>query len=149
MRNSGNVQVLADSAAMLFTIKEARRWLGMTVFEMWINAVSLLVFSVVLALKGEGIINASWWVVFLPLFIATGLNAYFSIIVFVRLYVEDLYRSGIMRILWSGLVLALIFVFELLLCKRLENETTVSSSLVMSPLFVMIHVLLIRACQVS
>ncbi|XP_071481555.1 transmembrane protein 203-like [Diadema setosum] len=134
---------------MLFTLNEARLWLGMTVFEMWVHAVSLLIFSVLLPLKVEAIITASWWVVFLPLFAATGLNAYFSIIVFIRLYVDDLYRLGIMRILWSGLILALIFVFELLLCKRLENETEVSASLVMSPLFVMIHVLFIRACQVS
>lgn len=43
----------------------------------------------------EGILDESdsgWWLVFTPLFVADALNAYFCVIVLIRMYLEALYK---------------------------------------------------------
>ena len=93
---------------MLFRQKELLRWLGVSVFEIWIWLVSLTVFSVLLTLKLENYLlppNLSWFVVFSPLFICDGLNAYFCIIVFIRQYLDREFRNALLRALWSLFVI--------------------------------------------
>lgn len=133
---------------MFFSLKETVQWLGMTAFEMWVHLVTLLIFSVFLTVKVETGWPVSWWTVFIPLFTSDGLTAYFSVIVCIRLYLERGFRIAGMRIVWSGLILALLFVFKMLLCKKLEGEADVSHLLVLLPLFFLLSLLMIRACQV-
>ena len=92
---------------MFFQLDELLRWLGLTVFEIWIALVCFIAFTVLLTLKVEGIFgesdsnliepkidqsnhdllstdsrsNVSWWIVFSPLFISDALNAYFCVMV--------------------------------------------------------------------
>ena len=69
---------------------------------------SLTVFSVLLVLKIEGYLlpaSVSWFLVFAPLFICDGLNAYFCIIVFIRQYLESQFRVALLRALWSLFVI--------------------------------------------
>ena len=99
---------------MFFQLDELLRWLGLTVFEIWIALVCFIAFTVLLTLKVEGIFgesdpnliepkidqsnhdllstdsrsNVSWWIVFSPLFISDALNAYFCVIVFIRMCLE-------------------------------------------------------------
>lgn len=43
----------------------------------------------------EGITDQTengWWIVFAPLFVADALNAYFCVIVLIRMYLEALYK---------------------------------------------------------
>ena len=102
---------------MLFRQKELLRWLGVSVFEIWVWLLSLTIFSVLLVLKvriknswkcscicffshfktttfqvEEQLLpsETSWFIVFSPLFICDGLNAYFCIIVFIRQYLDRL-----------------------------------------------------------
>jgi len=80
---------------MFFTLRELLRWLGVTVFELLALLVCLAVFTVLLVLKVEGedvsvqtFTETSWWWIFSPLFVCDAVNAYFCIIVFIRMHVE-------------------------------------------------------------
>ena len=134
-------------AAMFITLKETVKWMGMTVFEMWLNLITLLVFSVVGVFKYEGMIQSSWWTVFAPLFICDGLNAYFVVIVFIRMYKAKSYRAAGLRFLSSVMLLVCIFVFELLLCQKINGDVDYSYSEVFAPAFVALQFMMVRACQ--
>lgn len=134
---------------MLFTLNEIVQWLGMTAFEIWTHLVTLLVFSVMAVLKYESVINLSWWSVFTPLYIADGLNCYFCIIVFIRMVKETELRAAVIRFLSSMLYLTLLFVFKILLCQKLSRTRIISTSESMAPVFILLQLVMIRACQTS
>uniref|UniRef100_UPI00358E2549 transmembrane protein 203 n=1 Tax=Myxine glutinosa TaxID=7769 RepID=UPI00358E2549 len=129
---------------MLFTVQELVQWLGFATFEMAIQLLGILVFSVLQSLKLD------WWNVFIPLFVADGLTAYFTVIVFIRLYQDGDMRLAGMRTLWIATVLSLKFIFEMLLCQKLvQPSSDLSHGLIMSPLFILLQLLMVRACRVS
>jgi len=135
---------------MLFRQKELLRWLGVSVFEIWVWLLSLTIFSVLLVLKVEQQllpIETSWFLVFSPLFICDGLNAYFCIIVFIRQYLDREFRNALLRALWSLFVIGLLFVFKFLLCNKLDEKSKLEYSEVMSPVFILLQLVMIRACQ--
>ena len=132
---------------MLFTLKEIVKWLGMTAFEIWLHLVTLFVFSILAVLKYHGIVNSTWWTVFIPLFACVGLNVYFCTIVFIRMYKEKEYRLAGLRLLSSVMMLVCLFVFKILLCQRLNREKNFSYSEVFAPVFVALQILMVRACQ--
>ena len=149
---------------MFFQLSELLRWLGLTVFEIWVALVCFTAFTVLLTLKvevwtyqpsdslpGDDISEqqstVSWWVVFSPLFISDALNAYFCVIVFIRMYLEGSYKAALIRALWSLFMLALLFIFKYLLCQKLSDGTKLDYSEVMSPIFILLQLVMIRACQ--
>ena len=82
---------------MLFTLKEVTRLIGCSPLEILIHVVSLLVFSILSTLKVDGGFNSdlSWSVCFIPLFAADALNAYFTLIIFVRFYaIKEVKQAG-------------------------------------------------------
>ena len=139
---------------MFFQLKELLKWLGLTVFEIWVGLLSFTVFTVLLTLKVEKVFDSlTWWQVFSPLFISDALNSYFCVIVFIRMYLEGAYKSALIRALWSQFMIALLFVFKYLLSQRLiEDENNLESnsklefSEVMSPIFILLQLVMIRAC---
>uniref|UniRef100_A0A0V0GFB2 Putative conserved plasma membrane protein n=1 Tax=Triatoma dimidiata TaxID=72491 RepID=A0A0V0GFB2_TRIDM len=132
---------------MFFSLDELVEWLGMTIFELWINLLSLGTFTVLLAFASEEILVSSWWVIFSPLFVADALNAYFCTIVLIRMYLEALYKVAFFRALWSLSFLGAIFTFEFLLCKKLSGEISLEYSEVLSPIFILLQLMAVRACQ--
>lgn len=86
---------------MFFTLRELLRWLGVTVFELLVALVCFGVFSVLLVFKVEGdefsgavaaaLTQTSWWWIFSPLFVSDAVNAYFCVIVFIRMHIEVTY----------------------------------------------------------
>ncbi|BET00658.1 Transmembrane Fragile-X-F protein [Nesidiocoris tenuis] len=130
---------------MFFSLNELLSWLGLSLFELWLNLVSLCVFSILLALPSSS--PSSWWITFSPLFVADALNAYFSTIVLIRMYLEALYKVAFFRALWSFCFLAALFSFEFLLCRKLSGETSLEYSEVISPIFILLQLMAVRACQ--
>ena len=64
---------------MLFSLRELVQWLGFATFEIFVHLLALLVFSVLLALRVDGLTpGLSWWNVFVPFFAADGLSTYFT-----------------------------------------------------------------------
>ena len=135
-------------------------------FEIWVALVCFTAFTVLLTLKvevwtyqpseslrGDDILEqastVSWWVIFAPLFISDALNAYFCVIVFIRMYLEGSYKAALIRALWSLFMLALLFIFKYLLCQKLSDPdgTKLDYSEVMSPIFILLQLVMIRACQ--
>lgn len=73
---------------MFFQLREILRWLGLTVFEIFTALTCFLLFTILLTLKVEKVVDWSYWTVFAPLFVSDAFNAYFCIIVFIRMYLE-------------------------------------------------------------
>lgn len=132
---------------MLFSLEELVQWLGLTVFELWINLLCVACYTILLTVHCEEVYRMSWWVVFSPLFIADGLNTYFCVIVFIRMYLEGLYKVALLRASWSFVFLVLLFVFKFLLCLKLSGQSTLEYSEVLSPVFILLQLIAVRACQ--
>ncbi|XP_053552132.1 transmembrane protein 203 [Bombina bombina] len=134
---------------MLFSLRELVQWLGFAQFEIFLHVSALLVFSILLALKVEGL-SLSWWNVFIPFFAADGLSTYFTTIVTVRLFQDGEKRQAVLRLFWILTILSLKFVFEMLLCQKLMEQTReLWFGLIMSPIFILLQLLMIRACRVN
>lgn len=132
---------------MFFSLIEIIKWLGLTTFEIFLHIVSIEIFSVFAVLKHEGHIEWNWWVVFSPLFICDGVACYFAFIVFIRMYLERNIRSAAFRTLWSLTFIILLFVFKLLLCQKLERQVELTYAVVLSPLYILLNIIMMRACQ--
>lgn len=135
---------------MILSSDELVHWLGLTIFEIWINFISLMVFTVLLALKLDEnyfVGPSGWWAVFSPLFVADGLNTYFCSIIFIRMHMEGMIKVAILRAVWSLISLVLFFVFKFLLCQKLAGQITLEYSEIMSPIFILMQLLLFRACN--
>jgi len=136
---------------MLFRQNEVLRWFVVSMFEVCVWLVCVTIFSILLVLKVEKICfeNTSWFLIFSPLFVSDSINAYFCIIVFIRQYVDCELNSGsTLRTLWSHLVLVLLFAFKYLLCQKLNDSIKLESSEVLSPIFILLQLVMIRACHI-
>ena len=140
---------------MFFTLEEIGQWLGVTAYEIWVWVTSLTVFTVLLSVKVDTGADISWSTVFAPLFVGEAVNAYFVTTIFIRMYLDRQARPATFRTLWSLTQLLLIFLFELLLCLKLNastnpgdiGQTDYEFSEVMAPLFILSQLYMIRACQ--
>lgn len=156
-----------------FKLKNLSKWLGLSQLEILINLISFLIFTILLTFKIEESHNVSVHhifanessinlfpqkayklenleLVFLPLFCSDILNCYFTAIVFIRMFLADKNRHSLNRILWSQQFLALNLVHKYLLYSKLsesQNFERFSYSEVFSPLFVLLQLIAIRACQ--
>ncbi|KAL9872454.1 transmembrane protein 203 [Glossina fuscipes] len=135
----------------MFKLSELVRWLGLTEFEIMINLCGLLVFTVTLALRISGIsskVIVDWFTVFSPLFCIDICNAYFCVIIGIRMYLDsDNKRKALHRFLWSTYFLFLVAIFKYLLCLKLTGQTGLEYSEVFSPIFVLLQLVAVRACQ--
>lgn len=138
---------------MFFSLEELVHWLGLTVFEIWVNLVSISIFTLLLSLHLEGVLFSGtvtvWWMIFSPLFTADALNAYFCTIVLIRMYLEGLYKAAFFRALWSFWFLGLLFAFEFLLCRRLTKNNDAEYSEILAPMFILLQLMAVRACQLQ
>ncbi|KAK9883315.1 hypothetical protein WA026_001495 [Henosepilachna vigintioctopunctata] len=135
---------------MFFTTKEIVRWLGLTVFEIWINLIAFLIFTILLALNYDPeieVYNHNWWLIFSPLFIGDALNTYFCIILFIRMILELSVRYSMLRLTWSATFLLTTFLFKYLLCKKLLGQLSLDYSEVFAPLYILLQLIAVRACQ--
>lgn len=136
----------------MFKLSELVRWLGLTEFEILINLVGILVFSIILALKLAGDLISTnrldWFTVFSPLFCGDICNSYFCVIVGIRLYINTTNkRKALHRFMWSTYFLVLTIIFKYLLCLKLSGQTGLEYSEVFSPIFVLLQLVAVRACQ--
>lgn len=137
----------------MFELPELVQWLGLAEFEIFTNLVALFIFSIILAVKLAGHVaeeTVDWFTVFSPLFCGDVCNSYFSIIVGIRMYLDnDNKRKALQRLLWSVKVLVLTGVFKYLLCSKLSGAQNLEYSEVFAPIFVLLQLIAVRACQLS
>lgn len=148
-----NISNPIKNSANMFKLSELVRWLGLAEFEIFTNLVSLLIFTIILSLRLAGDLSeqtADWFTVFSPLFCGDVCNSYFSIIVGIRMYLDnDNKRKSLQRLLWSTKVLVLTAVFKYLLCLKLSGAQNLDYSEVFAPIFVLLQLIAVRACQLS
>ncbi|XP_044760016.1 transmembrane protein 203-like isoform X2 [Coccinella septempunctata] len=135
---------------MFFTTKEVVRWLGLTVFEIWVNLIAFLLFTILLALKYNPdveLYSHNWWLIFSPLFVGDAVNTYFCIILFIRMLLELSVRYSMLRLTWSATFLLTTFLFKYLLCKKLLGQLSLDYSEVFAPLYILLQLIAVRACQ--
>lgn len=130
-----------------FSVIELIRWTGMSTFEMVIHLFGLIIFTILLTLKAENVIEWNWWLIFAPLFFAVGLNLYFTVIVFLRTYLESgEMKQAIARSLSLVILLSLLVIFELLLCAKMDGSMK-PYGVVFTPVFLGMLLLMLRACH--
>lgn len=114
----------------------------------WLTA--LLATLVLVVLRVEEVLSSvSWWLVLSPMFIADALNTYFCVIVLIRRYLDGVLKPAALRALWSFSVLTLGFTFKFLLCRKLSEPSHLEYSAVLSPVFVLLQLIVIRACHLN
>lgn len=136
------------SVKMIFTLKELTKWLQVTIFEFTMILLSVLVFSILLVLKLEELIDISWWSVFIPLYTCDTLMVYFDLIVFINLYLVSEKRLAVKRIILNGVILLLVVIYKVLLCQQLEGTRNMNFANIHAPVFLLFFFLLMRACFV-
>lgn len=134
---------------MILSLKELISWLGLSIFEIWLHTASFFTFSILLAVKLENDDSMSWWTVFIPLFACEGCVAYFSAIVCIRLYIDGHRRLAGVRTLWTTLSVVLALAYKVMLCQLFENQRPKDYVVIHVPLFILLKVLAVRACQVE
>ncbi|XP_037093411.1 LOW QUALITY PROTEIN: transmembrane protein 203-like [Pollicipes pollicipes] len=132
---------------MILSVKELTQWLGLTPFEIWLHLAAALVFCVLVVLRDLFPDTITWWHAMAPLFVCDALSAYFCVIMLIRTYIDGWYKPAAMRALWSFFVLALMFTFKYLLVRKLTDNIGFEYSEVMAPLFVILNMVMVRACQ--
>ncbi|TRY68823.1 hypothetical protein TCAL_06187 [Tigriopus californicus] len=138
---------LSPARSMFFQLKEILRWLGLTVWEIFVFLLAFLLFTILLTLKVELWVDISYWIVFSPLFVCDAFNAYFCVIVLIRMYIETSYKSALLRALWSLFLILMLFIFKYMLCVKLTSSGTYEYSEVFTPVFILLHLVMVKACQ--
>ncbi|XP_066250413.1 transmembrane protein 203-like isoform X2 [Euwallacea similis] len=134
---------------MFFSLEEMVKWLGLTIFEMWITLISVLAFTITLVNKFDPDVEVSsnnWWLIFAPLFIGDALNAYFCVILFIRMLMETTLKLCTLKLIWSVMFQTLLFVFKFLLCKKLLGQISLDYSEVFAPVYILLQLIAVRAC---
>ncbi|KRX84358.1 Transmembrane protein [Trichinella sp. T6] len=111
----------------LLSLSETSEITGLTLLEIWMYLVGLLTFSILLALKMELFPAMAWSFVFSPLFIASGLDAYFTLIS------DQVLKVAAPRLLFVGFFILLVLALELLLCIKMTQESSFSYAVALSP----------------
>lgn len=136
-----------------FKLVDVVKWIGITQFEILVNLLAFLVFSVILTIKattgalGGPISTSEWVVMFSPLFCGDFCNAYFCVIVGIRMYLGNKHRQAVHRLSWSFHFLLLTAVFKYLVCMKLSGQSVLEYSEVFSPIFVLLQLIAVKACQ--
>lgn len=137
-----------------FKLVDVVKWIGLTQFEILVNLLAFLVFSIILtvkattgALQAGPISTGEWLVMFSPLFCGDFFNAYFCVIVGIRMYLNAKHRQAMHRLSWSIHFLLLTAGFKYLVCMKLSGQSGLEYSEVFSPIFVLLQLIAVKACQ--
>lgn len=139
----------------MLSLKTVCKWLAMTEFEILLNLLGMLVFTLMLALKLDNFAQQlDWFYVFMPLFLADLFQANFITIVFIRQVLDNQTKSGIFRLVTSGILLGARFIFKWSILLVLSNMSSTSSPPPASfrlqfagiPIFVHLGSLILRSC---
>uniref|UniRef100_U5ENS7 Putative conserved plasma membrane protein n=1 Tax=Corethrella appendiculata TaxID=1370023 RepID=U5ENS7_9DIPT len=135
-----------------FKLVDIVKWLGLTQFEIFINFIGFFIFSIILAIKfalqqQTPITQSEWLIIFAPLFISDICNAYFCTIVGIRMYLSHKHKQAVHKCSWSTQFLVLTSIFKYLVYLKLSAQTGLEYSEVFSPIFVLLQLIAVKACQ--
>lgn len=121
---------------MLLSMHEMVVWLGLGPFEAFLHSLGFVVFSFLVTLRAHEVIDSSatWHLIFIPLYTAVVIDAYFNAILYTRM-VSYAYRMRQARV-FSGLYvvmvlarLSILLYGEVEIARLLDQATTADSLL--------------------
>ncbi|KAL3121620.1 hypothetical protein niasHT_008749 [Heterodera trifolii] len=141
----------------MLTLNEFARWTGLTLFEMDLHSVALFLTSLLFVLSRHFLFSLTILHLFAPLFVASALNFYFLVIIFVRTVIED----GTPKRAIAGNALhffrvTMVALFEMILCHKLQDEFERGNQqksiettyfMVLMPLWALLIALSVHACR--
>lgn len=130
---------------MVDHLQRVTRWLGVTVFELCVVATTLFISLLLVLFKLFHLLDCSWFVTLLPLFISDAICTYFCIIVCFRLCLNGSTRKAIYRTGASFNQIALLFLFKMMIYLKFDNKVVAFSEL-FAPLVAFMVFLSIRIC---
>lgn len=139
----------------MLTINELTRWTGLTLFELDMHLTALFFSTILLIFKIKLSMELNYLQIFIPLFVATALNLYLLIIIFIRAVMEDWqYRRAILSNAFHFFRTAMICFFEIFLCYKVEGElehgkVALESAyfVVFTPIWILLISLSVHACR--
>uniref|UniRef100_A0A182PA34 DNA/RNA-binding protein Alba-like domain-containing protein n=1 Tax=Anopheles epiroticus TaxID=199890 RepID=A0A182PA34_9DIPT len=150
---SSTAELKPNKIKTYFKLVDVVKWIGITQFEILVNLIAFLVFTILLAVKaanGElaGTLSANEWLaLFSPMFCGDFCNTYFCIIVGIRMYLGNKHRQALHRLVWSIPFLLLTSGFKYLVCMKLSGQIQLEYSEVFSPIFVLLQMMAVKTCQ--
>lgn len=138
----------------LLSLKTVCKWLSMTEFEVLLNLLGMLTFTLLLALKLDYFYQQiTWFYVFLPLFLADLFQANFISIVFIRQVLDNQTKNGVFRLVTSAILLGARFIFKCSIFYILKNMTsnaysppTLRLQFLGIPIFFHLGFIMLRSC---
>ncbi|CAF0969809.1 unnamed protein product [Brachionus calyciflorus] len=133
----------------LIRLKSVCRWLVMTEFEIFLNFIAILIFTILLVIKLDmNNESLTWFKVFLPLFIVDLLQANFCSILFIRQLMANQKKHGILRLVVSSLLLLSRFMFKLSTFQIVNssNGEAFKFQLAIIPVYFHLVILMFKTC---
>jgi len=125
--------------------KKLLDWLGVTMFEIFLFSGFLLISIILLSCKLDGVLQLSWFNVFLPLYINDALAAYFCMIIFIRQYINGYVKQAFYRAIYSFFQLFLVCSLKVCLMFKLDGKKIDNSDILLQ-LGILQAALLTRLC---
>ncbi|CAD5217871.1 unnamed protein product [Bursaphelenchus xylophilus] len=107
----------------MITLPELQKWTGITPFELLMHCIAILISTIMFTVKWYKIVQFSYWHIFGPMFLASGLDLYFVFIVALRVYVEEKQiRRSLATHLFNFLRASMFGLFLMFLCQKIEGD---------------------------
>ena len=124
---------------MLLSLRELIVWTGLGTFEVSLHCFALCIFTVLTTLRVEGLLDTSWHVVFIPLYVALATMIYYDVILYLRManfmwkQPQQRARRYVCYMITASVVAAGLMMFaEYSVANFLDNSSRPSSSLIIS-----------------
>ncbi len=133
----------------MLLLREMVVWLGIGPFEGAVHSLGLLVFSILLTLKVEMVINSTWHLLFLPLYMALFIDAYYNAILVTRMALYSVKKASnrVFSVGYSAMTilrLAVLLYFEIQTATYLNSPSTTAGSIIIPPLTLLLMYLSLR-----
>ena len=91
----------------MLLLKEVAVWIGFGPFEVFVHSLGSFILSLLITLKVESAINSSWHTIFIPLYTALLLDAYYNAVLITRmtLYAVENESNRLFSALYAALTI--------------------------------------------
>ena len=128
--------------------KSISSWLGLTLFEIWVNMACFIIFTILLTIKLHFPLSMAWSRVFIPLFLSSLLTAYLTIIICVRsIFLKRFpWKCIVMKLISTTCLTTTLFLFFHLICIKISTTADISFHLIFIPIYAIFAILMLRVC---
>lgn len=129
-------------------MRELVVWTGLGPFEASVHSFALCVFTLLTTLREEGILSASWHVIFIPMYIALAIVLYYDVVLYIRMstYTWNLHpKKFLMYVIgMNALGLGLLLFAEVAVANFLDGNPPSSGALMVLALTLLLGYLFVR-----